>query len=146
MATISILIFSRSLFFILSNLENLTNHLSFNKEQKKSNNSAEVPKMAEIRPNIRVNKEIRFGRSRIPNSIIRLRLSRSRKSMSKFGFGFLSFKPSFLCSLPERDQSGARYNRGCCALPHRLCWACPNHHIVVHFVWRSAMRPYGFLL
>ena len=54
--------------------------------------------MAEIRPNIRVDKEIRFGRTRIPNSIIRLRLSRSRKSMSKFGFGFLSFKPSFLCS------------------------------------------------
>ena len=133
MATISILIFSRSLFFILSNLENLTNHLSFNKEQKKSNNSAEVPKMAEIRPNIRVNKEIRFGRSRIPNSIIRLRLSRSRKSMSKFGFGFLSFKPSFLCSLPPPPLVRWFLNPNLCCRIH-FCYINGSVYIKLDFL------------
>ena len=79
--------------------ENLNAPLSNNHEQRKPNNLAKVLKRAEIRPNIWVDKEIRFGRNRMPYSIIRLRLSRSRNSVSKFGFSFLFFKPSFLSSL-----------------------------------------------
>ena len=43
--------------------ENLNAPLSNNHEQRKPNNLAKVLKRAEIRPNIRVDKEIRFGQN-----------------------------------------------------------------------------------